>query len=62
MVMSDLEVDVLDELGSGLSSCLDPHSFSRKSAPDGHRHVVLSVWVGLFCRIHVFWVLDASST
>ena len=38
MVMSDLEVDVLDELGSSLkSSFLDPHSLSRKSAPDGKR-------------------------
>ena len=58
MVMSVLEVDVLDELGSRFEvppwirpditvmvdwaltinclSSLDPHSLSRKTAPDGH--------------------------
>ena len=47
MVKSDLEVDVLDELGSSYrSSSLGPHSLSRKSAPDGHRRVLSSVWVG----------------
>ena len=33
------------------SSSLDPHSLSRKSAPDGHRRVLSSVWVGQFCRV-----------
>ena len=33
------------------SSSLDPHSLSWKSAPEGHRCVLSSVWVGQFCRM-----------
>ena len=51
-VMSNLEVDVLDELGSSLSSSLpDPPSLSRKSAPEGLRRVLSSVWLRQFCRM-----------
>ena len=51
MVMSNLEVDVLDELDSCSKSSLVPHSLSRKSAPDGYRRVLSSVWVGQCCRM-----------
>ena len=33
------------------SSSLDPHSLSRKSAPDGHRRVFPGVWVGQLYRL-----------
>ena len=52
VAMSDLEVDVvLDELSSTLKFLLGSQQFSRKSAPDGHRRVHSSVWVGQFSRM-----------
>ena len=54
MVMSNMEMDTLDELGSGLKFLLGSPQLvhmSRKSAPHGHRRVLFSVWVGQFCRI-----------
>ena len=53
MVMSNLEVDVLDELGSGSKFILG----SPQLVPEvGHRRVLSSVWVGqflqnVFCRV-----------
>ena len=46
MVRLTLEVDVMDQLDSGLKFLLG----SPQRVPDGHRRVLSSVWVGRFLQ------------